>query len=111
MTGVRVPGGTRVDLTWEQKLAACQAIGDCSVRMRKPGDWYVAHSGVNIATPAGMLEGRYGNGRTPEAAVEDHWRALTMLDRGECVSSDGAVGRRYFQWTGYMWRDCERPTV
>jgi hypothetical protein len=35
-------------MTWEQKFAAILSIGDAALRMRKPGDWYVDHRGVEV---------------------------------------------------------------
>ena len=89
-------------MTWEEKLAACQALAECHLRMRKPGDWYVSHM-VDVATGC-VLEGRYGNGRTPIEAVEAHWRELTDLKGDERVVSNALrEDRREVRWNGYMW--------
>ena len=64
-------------LTWEQKLAALNALSECSLKMRKPGDWYVSQSvEVKQTEGDGVLVGSYG-GTTPQEAVEEHWNALT----------------------------------
>ena len=93
-------------MTWEEKFAALQALGDCSLRMRQPGDWYVDARGVDVKE-GGMLAGRYGNWTTPEAAVLDHWeRYTTQVEAGQVVVINAMGGsRRHVRWTGYMWRD------
>jgi hypothetical protein len=101
------PAGARErTLTWEQKLAACQALAECSLKMRKPGDWYVSTSVETIERGhEGMLVGRYGNGPTPEAAVEDHWRQITADDVKALVVRAMYPDRRKVRWNGFMWWD------
>lgn len=92
-------------LTWEQKLAALQAIADTSLRMRNPGDWYVSAVGRSIGGN-GLLHGKYGNGKTPQEAVEDDWRQLAEMlpdDRYIVVERSGA--RKQFIWNGFMWTE------
>lgn len=94
-------------MTWEEKLAALQALGDTSLRMRKPGDWYVSPSSRDVwERGSGVLVSVYGNGSTPQEAVEDDWRKMTELD-ANCVVVINARGsnRRQVIWNGYMWRD------
>ena len=94
-------------MTWEEKLAACAAIGhEIGLRMRKPGDWYVEHRGVEVKEGP-MLASRYGNGETPQLAVEDHWQQLTVLAPREYVVLDAGSGerRRAVRWNGFMWMD------
>jgi hypothetical protein len=85
-------------VNWEQKLAALIAAGgyDTAVRMRKPGDWYV--DGTPRVAENGMLIGAYGNGATPEEAVNETWRLLAESGKVLRVR-DGA----YIRWNGYMW--------
>src|SRR3990167_8513124 len=92
-------------MTWEQKLAAFQALTEHSLRMRAPGDWYVEGS-VEVKEGC-ILAGTYGNGRTPEAAVEDHWRQLVEeLPREKyLVIRAYRDTRRAVRWNGYMWAD------
>lgn len=90
-------------MNWEQKLAALQAIADTCLRMRKPGDWYVSATGRGIGGD-GLNRGNYGNGPTPQAAVEDDWRQLVEMlpyDRYIIVESRGE--RRQIRWNGFMW--------
>lgn len=89
-------------MTWEEKFAACQALGDAVLRMRKPGDWYVdQHAEIKDGC---ILKGEYGNGATPEAAALDHFEKLTALAPGEYVVTRAmGADRRAVRWNGYMW--------
>lgn len=92
-------------MTWEEKLAALNALSDnvtgASLRMRKPGDWYVEQ---NVEVKDGLiLEGRYGNGATPEAAVLDHWENLTKLKSHEYLVVGWGKERKAYRWNGHMW--------
>jgi hypothetical protein len=92
-------------MTWEQKLAALQALCDTSLRMRKPGDWYVSATGRGIGGD-GLSRGAYGNGKTPQEAVEDDWRQIV-----EHLPSDRYVIARSYsiekrvRWNGFMWSE------
>lgn len=90
-------------MTWEQKLQALSALTECTLHMRKPGNWYVQQSAD--VSDGKFLRGSYGNGRSPQEAVEDHWRQLTK--KGACVvihfMSDDR--RREVTWNGFMWED------
>lgn len=90
-------------MTWEQKLAACQALSACSLKMREPGDWYVSQD-VEIKDKS-ILKGEYGNGTTPEEAVEDHWTRLTQLAAHEYLVTRAGGGelRKAVRWNGFMW--------
>lgn len=82
---------------------ACQGLGECSIRMREPGNWYVSQA-VEVRE-GGFLAGRYGNGLTPEAAVLDHWDKLTMLAPMEyLVISAMGPNRQAVKWNGFMWK-------
>lgn len=95
-------------MTWEEKLSACQALAECSLRMRKPGDWYVSHLVEVVNGP--MLQSRYGNGGTPQDAVEDHWTQLTELKAHECLVVNSMTDqRREVRWNGYMWMNWTEP--
>lgn len=88
-------------MDWQQKLAAIQAFAgsyDTSLKMRAPGDWYVACA-MSIGD-AGLLSGKYGNGTTPQEAVEEHWRIYSSLPRNRyAVNKDNIRAR----WNGFMW--------
>lgn len=91
-------------LTWEQKLQALQALGNTSLRMRKPGDWYVSQNGVSIREGS-ILKGSYGNGKTPEEAVTNHWLLYSAPTNNQTVVIDD--GRRGVCWNGFMWQSVE----
>lgn len=99
-------------LTWEQKLAAFQAISDHSLRMRKPGDWYVDATRLEIkeSPDSSVLVGTYGNGATPAAAVEDHWRKyVTDLAPGAYIVANAfREDRKHYRWNGFMWAELPR---
>ena len=91
-------------MTWEEKLDALSALGDCNIKMRKPGDWYVSQSteiGGN-----GMLEGDYGNGKTPIEAIEDHWSKL--VDNLPSDRHIRAYDNKRYRWSGYMWKEASK---
>jgi hypothetical protein len=95
-------------MTWEQKLQALQALSDVALHMRKPGDWYVNASMEIGADDSGVLVGSYGNGTTPQEAVEDHWSIYTVLLKPKeyCVICTGSQAtRRHVRWNGFMWQD------
>ena len=99
-------------MDWEQKLQALNTIGQCKLIMRQPGNWYVSQ-GIDVKNKH-VLEGHYGNGSTPQAAVEDHWQKLTDLASHEyIVGREGGVGERCaVRWSGFMWdRVDEAPRV
>ncbi len=94
-------------MTWEEKLQALQALCETVLIMRKPGNWYVSASGRSIAGD-GFLTGSYGNGATPEEAVEDDWNIFVVnlpLDRYINVSSYSAGKEKNVRWNGFMWAD------
>lgn len=90
-------------MNYEQKLQALNAIGECKILMRSPGNWYVSQS--TEVKNNGMLEGRYGNGATPERAIEDHWESLTTLAPHEYIVIHAGGNRKAVKWNGFMWED------
>ncbi len=92
-------------LSWEEKLAAFQALSEHSLRMRAPGNWYVsADIMLKEARDSGVVVGTYGNGVTPANAVHDHWNKYVAE-----IPDDGYVwvprGERRVRWNGFMWAD------
>ncbi len=86
------------ELTYEQKLAALKAISDVCLRMRDPGNWYV-DARERECREGSALVGKYGNGATPQEAVNDDW---------EQISNHPKVvigGERTVRWNGFMWQD------
>lgn len=96
-------------MNYEQKFAALNALAECSLKMRKPGDWYVLQR--SELKDGGMLIGSYGNGSTPEDAIEDHWNKLAMGSSATkpivTFRHDGNGDQRFHHyWNGFMWVDC-----
>lgn len=98
-------------MDWQQKAAALDALAEISVMIRKPGDWYVSQR-VEIKD-GGILRGDYGNGETPQAAIEDHWRNMVdNIGSRYLVAHAGTERRRAVRWNGFMWMDIpERTSV
>lgn len=93
-------------MTWEQKLQAMTSLVgffNISLRMRHPGNWYVAVTGRHVKS--GCVEyGRYGNGKTPQEAVENDWLLYTNLKGTEVIG----VNDKCFKWNGFMWEQVNR---
>lgn len=97
-------------MTWEQKLAALNAIGECSLLMRSPGDWYVWQEGVRLSDGDFETTGG-GDGVTPEATVNDTWRKMVtdLKDNAVIVCRKSNGDRRYVRWNEFMWVDVPEP--
>lgn len=92
-------------MTWEEKLEALKGLSPTVLVMRKPGDWYVSATGRNIGGD-GFLTSAYGNGQTPQQAVENDWKEMTEkvpLEKYIVVTRSGE--RHHFRWRGYMWEE------
>jgi len=93
-------------LSWEDKLAALNRLGEATLHMRGPGDWYVSHA-VEIKDGA-LLSPPHGAGESPEAAVNDHWRVLVTELPGHCVLVIHATNkdkRRQYRWVSGAWQE------
>lgn len=89
-------------MTWEQKFQALKELGETSLIMRKPGDWYV-RTEVEVIRVGNDLITDCGNGATPEKAVEDHWHKF--VESGATVVIDSTlIDRREYRWNGFMWQ-------
>lgn len=90
-------------MDWQQKFAAIGAFAGSygtSLMMRKPHDWYVS-CGMSIGGN-GLLEGSYGNGETPEEAVNEHWEIYSTLPHNRyAVNKENKRAR----WNGFMWAE------
>lgn len=99
------------EMTWEQKFEAMNALDESELRMRKPGDWFCVIRGAEMQKPGGCgLEGRCGNGNSPQAAVENAWFAYTKpIDNAYIVlDAMSPEKRRHVRWNGYRWADIPR---
>lgn len=95
-------------MTWEQKLAAINALADSSLKMRQPGDWYLSVPRCEVGGD-GVLKSVYGDGRTPELAVEAAWLNMTQIPAELClVLRAGGPDRKHVRWNGFMWKEIPR---
>ena len=59
-------------MNWEEKLLKLRELSPmATVRWRGPNSWYVS-AGMH-KKEGQIIVGAYGNGTTPEEAVENHW--------------------------------------
>jgi len=102
-------------MDYQQKAAALNALDDLHILFRSPRDrigiaepWYIAQ---NVSVYGGsVMIGAYGNGATPEAAIEDHWNQLTRdLKPGQYLVARRGTDRRAVTWNGFMWEDYPEP--
>lgn len=91
-------------MNWEQKLVALQCICPTWLCMRRPGDWFVEARGRDVMEGEGgmFLCGSYGNGRTPEEAVNNDWEVIAVP--GHAIR----VHDKYWRWGGFMWQQMTR---
>jgi len=88
-------------MTWEEKLYALKELTVTRVEMRIPGDWYVSAYGRRIGG-YGLLVGAYGEGGSPQFAVEDDWSLIvTDLPEGKYIR----VKDKNYRWNGFMWKE------
>lgn len=87
-------------MTTDEKLAALKALTPTHLEMRSPGDWYVSAYSRECKQGA-MLHGNYGNGTTPQAAIDDDWNQISTA---QCVVINAySKTRREVRWNGFMW--------
>lgn len=94
-------------MNWEEKWAALLALAPGDVKMRRPGSWYAAIR-AEQKMKDGFLYGDYGNGPTPEQAVQDAWNVYT---KGVQVIYSNTGKREEYIWNGWRWVDMTEPTT
>ena len=97
-------------MTYEQMLKTCQALDpDCTIRMRKPGDWYVDWR-VEMKD-GGVLRSEYGNGVSPVDAIHNHWTIVATLPSNQylVIEADVPSRRHAVRWNGFMWAPVVEP--
>lgn len=96
---------------YEQLLLALGGLtgsaSSIALHMRKPGDWYVSMTAVEIGGN-GFLSSIAGNGENPMQAVRNTWTRLTTLPPTKWIRVHGINGERIVRWNGFMWADVER---
>lgn len=90
-------------MTTDQMMQACQAIGDISLRMRAPGNWYVDHRGVE-RVEGSLLSGGLVSADNPQHAIGQHWAWLTD-DKYPVIRIWNYGTVRRVKWNGFMWED------
>jgi hypothetical protein len=95
-------------MDWQEKAAALDALAEIEIRFRKPGDWFV-NQDVAIKDDH-CLVGAWGNGETPQAAIEDHWKVLVEEPKFPLyLVARSGDRRRAVSWNGFMWADVHEP--
>lgn len=105
-------------MDYQHKAEALAGLCDLFIKYRErqwrigsAEPWYVQQD-INVKEAgASTLVGTYGNGLTPEAAINDHWRALVEdLGHNEyLIVASGTDRRRAVKWNGFMWADYPEP--
>lgn len=99
-------------MDYQQKAEALASLCDLAICFREVRNriginhpWYVSQN-IDVKN-GGCLEGKYGNGATPQEAVEDHWRALVSELPADqyLIIREGGSPRRAVRWNGFMWAD------
>lgn len=93
------------EITWEQKFAALQGLGEASLKMHAPGAWSVAQPGVEVKRSDKTLGEATAEGKTPEDAVEKRWAHLTSTSDKQFVEHKRGRLLRRVRWTGWFWAD------
>ena len=103
-------------MDWQQKAEALASLTELSIKFRERENrigsaepWYVSQK-IDIKD-GGCLVGSYGNGNTPQEAIEDHWEVLTTkLNRDQYIVVRGLSDeRKAVRWNGFMWADVPEP--
>lgn len=89
-------------MTYEQKLAALKALTPTHLEMREPGNWYVSAYARECRLNTHGLIGHYGNGKTPEDAINDDWEQISTNPR-VIINAMSPDNRREVRWNGFMW--------
>lgn len=104
-------------MDWQEKAAALAGLTELAVCFREkqwriggPEPWYVQQR-IYIKDDC-VLRGVYGNGDTPQEAIEDHWKHLvTELPANQylVICASDSERRRAVRWNGFMWQDVPEP--
>jgi hypothetical protein len=101
-------------MDWQQKAEALAALTEFNIKFRErqwrigaAEPWYVSQRIDVKETGGSVLTGTYGNGSTPQEAVEDHWQRLVdgLKPTEYLVVRAGDSERRAVRWNGFMWVD------
>lgn len=110
-----------INLTWEQKLKALNNLTPTEVKFRAPGDWYCYCSGGMSICNGSICSSSYGNGATPEEAVNECFKLYSEItldnfyktkekDKRKYIKVYGSSGDsdRYYFWDDFMWKEVKQ---
>lgn len=93
-------------MKFKQKAEALNALSEISIRINHYGKWYVSQR--TEIKDGGILKGEYGDGDTPEEAINNHWRVLVDNLANNCylvINATDKKLRRAVRWNGFMWQE------
>jgi hypothetical protein len=97
-----------MELTWEQKAQALQALvgwSNFALKMRDIGNWYVQTTGLELKKGV-CLSGSCVHAQDPQQAVALTWKWATELEPDTyLVVNAYRDNRRAVRWNGFMWED------
>lgn len=96
-------------MTWEEQLAALETLEPVLIRMRAPGNWFVALASVGITVEGGAIWNCLGEGATLELAVRALWQRLTTVTPPQRVLVDAYRHPRAVRWSGTAWEPIPEP--
>lgn len=102
-------------MDWQQKAEALAGLTELAIcfrekqdRIGRPQSWYVRQT-IDIKDGP-CLHGAFGNGHTPQEAIENHWQRLVdELPADKYLVVRAADKRRAVRWNGFMWQDVPEP--
>ena len=98
-------------MEWQDKAMALNVLAEISIKVRKQNDWYISQA-TEIGGD-GFLTGSYGNGKTPEEAIENHWAKLVgkLPQTKYIVTRDHNNKQKWWRWNCFMWKELPQPPV
>ena len=108
------------NLSWEEKYEFLKVICPrASINMRAPGNWYF-NSDMGVGNGS-VVSGSYGNGISPQTAVENHFNIYSQItferfmsnpkDKREYIRVYGEKEDRYFFYSKYGWKEISRKEL
>jgi len=97
---------------YQIKAAKLNALSEIEIKMRGVDDWYV-HQSVEVKK-GGFLKSAYGNGATPEEAINSHWKHLVEdlpSDEYLVTNAYDDGNRKAVRWNGFMWEEVREKTT
>lgn len=96
-----------MDFTDDQKYDILSSLGTLKVGYRPAKNrtagiskWYAGFDSLVEIASGGILSGVYGNGNTPEAAIENLWKVVSNQPKSQHLRVSGK-GR--LRWNGFYF--------